>query len=207
MVLDIPLLIGYMMAVTLLTITPGVDTALIIQSSLGKTASAAGHAAVGILAGCAAWGLIVAGGLGAVVASSGTVYAALKTMGAAYLVWLGITALLRTAPAVVAPASPKRDAVVWVKKGFIANILNPKVGLFYLSLLPQFIPAGASVGRYALLLVAIHILLSAAWFWLLCMLVRRAQKNMASNRLVLWGEKITGLLFIGFGIKLLISAR
>ena len=83
MVLDIPLLIGYMTAVTLLTITPGVDTALIIQSSLGKTASAAGHAAVGILAGCAAWGLIVAGGLGAVVASSGTVYAAFKTMGAA----------------------------------------------------------------------------------------------------------------------------
>jgi len=63
------------------------------------------------------------------------------------------------------------------------------------------------VGRYALLLVALHILLSAAWFWLLCMLVRRAQKNMANNWLVLWGEKITGLLFIGFGLKLLISAR
>ena len=144
MVLDIPLLIGYMTAVTLLTITPGVDTALIIQSSLGKTASAAGPAAMGILAGCAAWGLIVAGGLGAVVASSGTVYAALKTIGAAYLVWLGITALRRTAPAVVAPVSPQREAVVWVKKGFIANILNPKVGLFYLSLLPQFIPALAA---------------------------------------------------------------
>lgn len=155
MVLDIPLLIGYMTAVTLLTITPGVDTALIIQSSLGNTASAAAYAAVGILAGCAAWGLVVAGGLGAVVASSGAVYAALKTIGAGYLVWLGITALRRTVPPTVTPASPRRESIAWVKKGFIANILNPKVGLFYLSLLPQFIPAGASVGRYALLLVAL----------------------------------------------------
>ena len=207
MVLDIPLLIGYMTAVTLLTITPGVDTALIIQSSLGKTASAAAYAAVGILAGCAAWGLVVAGGLGAVVASSGAVYAALKTIGAGYLVWLGITALRRTVPPTVTPASPRRGSIAWVKKGFIANILNPKVGLFYLSLLPQFIPAGASVGRYALLLVAIHILLSAAWFWVVRMLFRRARKNLANNRLLLWGEKITGLLFIGFGIKLVISAR
>ncbi|MEK9759958.1 MAG: LysE family translocator [Candidatus Puniceispirillum sp.] len=207
MVLDIPLLIGYMTAVTLLTITPGVDTALIIQSSLSKTASAAAYAAVGILAGCAAWGLVVAGGLGAVVASSGAVYAALKTIGAGYLVWLGITALRRTVPPTVTPDSPRRESIAWVKKGFIANILNPKVGLFYLSLLPQFIPAGASVGRYALLLVAIHILLSAVWFWVVRMLVRRARKNLANNRLLLWGEKITGLLFIGFGIKLLISAR
>jgi threonine/homoserine/homoserine lactone efflux protein len=207
MVLDIPLLIGYMTAVILLTITPGVDTALIIQSSLGKTASAAAYAAVGILAGCAAWGLVVAGGLGAVVASSGAVYAALKTIGAGYLVWLGITALRRTVPPTVTPASPRRESIAWVKKGFIANILNPKVGLFYLSLLPQFIPAGASVGRYALLLVAIHILLSAVWFWVVRMLVRRARKNLANNRLLLWGEKITGLLFIGFGLKLVISAR
>ena len=81
------------------------------------------------------------------------------------------------------------------------------MGLFYLSLLPQFIPAGTSVGRYALLLVAIHILLSAAWFWVVRMLFRRARKNLANNRLLLWGEKITGLLFIGFGIKLVISAR
>ena len=91
---DYTLLLAYAFAVALLTITSGIDTAFILQSSISKKKNAAKFAAMGILLACAAWGIMVAFGLGAIITSSDMLYALLKSLGAIYLIWIGISTLL-----------------------------------------------------------------------------------------------------------------
>jgi threonine/homoserine/homoserine lactone efflux protein len=204
---DLLLLASYMVAVILLTITPGVDTALIIQSTLGGKTANAYRAAVGIVLGCAVWGVLVALGLGAVITSSEVLYYALKTIGAGYLVWIGIAALRGSANAAPNGQIKSESSSHYIKRGFLANMLNPKVGLFYLSLLPQFVPETAQVTLYSLFLVGIHILLSLVWFWIVIHSIKRTQQSVMSHRVTTYLEKFTGVLFIGFGLKLLASSR
>ncbi len=204
---DLLLLASYMVAVILLTITPGVDTALIIQSTLGGKTAKAYRAAVGIVLGCAVWGVLVALGLGAVITSSEVLYYALKTIGAGYLVWIGIAALRGSANAAPNVHIKSESSSHYIKRGFLANMLNPKVGLFYLSLLPQFVPETAQVTLYSLFLVGIHILLSLVWFWIVIHSIKRTQQSVMSHRVTAYLEKFTGILFIGFGLKLLASSR
>ncbi|MEK9621645.1 MAG: LysE family translocator [Alphaproteobacteria bacterium] len=204
---DLLLLASYMVAVILLTITPGVDTALIIQSTLGGKTTNAYRAAVGIVLGCAVWGVLVALGLGAVITSSEVLYYALKTIGAGYLVWIGIAALRGSANAAPNGHIKSESSSHYIKRGFLANMLNPKVGLFYLSLLPQFVPETAQVTLYSLFLVGIHILLSLVWFWIVIHSIKRTQQSVMSHRVTTYLEKFTGILFIGFGLKLLASSR
>ena len=112
-----------------------------------------------MVAGVLAWGLVVALGLGALLALSGTLYTILQYAGAAYLLWLGLcmvrAALKSGAPSDAAspalPSAPSRSGN-WFMKGLLANLLNPKMGVFYVSFLPQFVPAGASVLGFSLLL-------------------------------------------------------
>ena len=204
---DLLLLASYMVAVILLTITPGVDTALIIQSTLGGKTTNAYRTAVGIVLGCAVWGALVALGLGAVITSSEVLYYTLKTIGAGYLVWIGIAALRGRASGAANAQMKSGSSSQFIKRGFLANMLNPKVGLFYLSLLPQFVPATAHVTIYSLFLVAIHILLSLIWFWIVIHSIKRTQQSVMSHRVTTYLEKFTGVLFIGFGLKLLASSR
>jgi len=205
---DLLLLASYLVAVILLTITPGVDTALIIQSTLGGKTTNAYRTAIGIVLGCAVWGALVALGLGAVITSSEVLYYTLKTIGAGYLVWIGIAALRGRGASGAANTDMKAaSSSQFIKRGFLANMLNPKVGLFYLSLLPQFVPATAHVTIYSLFLVAIHILLSLIWFWIVIHSIKHTQQSVMSHRVNAYLEKFTGVLFIGFGLKLLASSR
>ena len=204
---DYTLILGYAFAVTLLTITPGIDTALILQSSISKKKNAAKFAAIGILLGCAAWGILVAIGLGAIITSSDMLYALLKSLGAIYLIWIGISTLLNVQKKPSELMVKEHTSHDFIKRGFMANILNPKVGLFYIALLPQFIPQNANVALYSLMLVFVHIFLSAVWFWMMVSFIGRAKASVAGQKLSTIVEIFTGILFIGFGVKLLISTR
>ena len=164
---DFAMLVSYAIAVSLLTITPGVDTALVLQASFSKEKDSMLNAALGILLGCATWGLLVAFGLGTLITSNESLYFTLKTLGAVYLIWLGINALLKLRNNSVSDDTSIQKFDNFLSQGFFANLLNPKVGLFYISLLPQFIPQAANVFTYSLFLVFIHIMLSAIWFWLI----------------------------------------
>ena len=92
-------------------------------------------------------------------------------------------------------------------RGFLTNMLNPKIGVFYVSFLPQFIPAGSNVLGWSVLLAAIHNVLGIAWFGLLVAATRPLVSAMRKPGVMTWLDRLTGGLFIGFGAKLALSAR
>lgn len=124
------LLIPYLIAISILTITPGLDTTLIIRTATLEGKMKAFQAALGINLGCIVWGVIVACGLGALLMTSDLAFNALKWIGAIYLTWLGLNLLLKPRSQL---ASLNNSAVTrqnWFMKGFWGNLLNPKVGIF-----------------------------------------------------------------------------
>src|SRR5204863_5784822 len=127
----------------LLNMTPGVDTLYIVGRGTAQGFRAGAVAALGIAGGCVVHTLAAAVGLSAVLATSATAFMVVKWIGAAYLVYLGVTLLLTRSrarvggPSAPAPASPQRIFA----QGFLTNVLNPKVALFFLAFLPQFIAA------------------------------------------------------------------
>jgi threonine/homoserine/homoserine lactone efflux protein len=205
-------LLTFAAAAGLLTLTPGVDTAIVLRSaaSLGQRAGAA--AAAGVCAGLFIWGAGAALGLGALLAASAKAYLALKWVGAAYLVYLGVKLIAkpRSAPptAGAPPISDARDparSALW--RGFLTNVLNPKVGVFYATFLPQFIPNGVNVVAFSALLTAVHVALTALWFALLVVLTAplgRWLRRPATMRAL---DRLTGCVFIGFGVKLAVADR
>src|SRR5688572_6806624 len=138
---DLPL---FILAGLLLNITPGADLALIGARSAGQGFRSGAAAALGVGAGCFVHVAAAALGLSALVASSATAFTVLRWVGAAYLVWLGI-GLLRSDGAGAAAATPAPALSTWRSfvQGFLTNALNPKVALFFLAFLPQFIETNA----------------------------------------------------------------
>lgn len=202
-------LIAYSIAAGLLTITPGLDTALVLRTAAVQGSRHAALAGLGIVSGCLIWGSAVALGLGALLSASQLAFTVLKWAGAAYLVWLGLHLLLmpRSRFEVDAPAAdsspkrrPRRDG--WLRRGLLTNLLNPKVGVFYVSFLPQFVPAHVAAAPYIFLLAALHALMGLAWFAALILATRpigRFLKRAATVRVL---DRLTGLVFVGFGVKL-----
>ena len=152
------MLISYLIAITLLTLTPGLDTTLIIRTATIEGKVKAFQAALGINLGCIVWGIIVACGLGALLMTSDLAFNALKWMGAAYLTWLGFNLILKPRTQ-LAGLNESAATQNWFMKGFWGNLLNPKVGIFYISFLPQFIPHTASPVVWTMGLVLIHVLI------------------------------------------------
>lgn len=200
-------LVAFTLAAIVLAATPGIDTALVLRMSISAGARRGLGAAFGIAAGCLLWGAAVATGLGALLAASGSVFTVVKFMGAAYLVWqgfalLGSRGVRSDAPARVAGAETVGSAFA---KGFLTNALNPKVGIFYLTLLPQFVPAGVGVAGFSFLLAAIHVAMSLLWFALLIALIGRSVRLLQRPAVVAALDRLTGAVFLGFGLKLAVS--
>ncbi len=138
-------LLSFLLAAGLLTLTPGLDTALVLRTATVEGGRQATRAALGINVGLLLWGSAVAFGLGALLGASEAAFTALKWAGAAYLFWLGLQLAVgpraRLAPALETPSAPG-GRWGWFWKGLLGNLLNPKVGVFYVSFLPQFVPQG-----------------------------------------------------------------
>ena len=164
-------------------------------------------AAFGIAAGCLLWGAVVATGLGALLAASGTVFTVVKFLGATYLVWQGVLLLRSRGVRAAAPALAAGGETVGsaFAKGFLTNALNPKVGIFYLTLLPQFVPAGVGMASFSFLLASIHVAMSLLWFVLLVALTRRSVRFLQKPAVVAALDRLTGVVFLGFGLMLAVS--
>lgn len=201
--------LAFTAAAALLTLTPGLDTALVLRTGAVEGRAKAMQAALGIGLGCLAWGLAVGAGLGALLLTSRLAYDALRWAGALYLMVLGARMLLapRQSLGAVATAPADLRPSNWFLRGFLTNLLNPKVGVFYVSFLPQFIPAGANVLAWSAGLTAIHSLLGIAWFTALLTalggLFTRLQSPTTLRRL----DRLGGAVFISFGLKLALDAR
>lgn len=197
-------------AAALLTVTPGLDTALVLRTAASESPGQALRAGLGIVAGLFGWGLIVAAGLGALLAASELAYAVLRWVGAAYLLWLGVRLLLAPRRSISLGAEPGNAAGrgrSWLLQGFLTNILNPKVGVFYVSFLPQFIPKGAHVPAMTVLLTAVHGLLSLAWFASLILATRPLSRVLRRGAVIAWLDRVTGGVFIAFGVRLALGAH
>jgi len=204
------ILIPYLIAITLLTLTPGLDTTLIIRTATLEGKSKAFQAAVGISLGCIAWGIIVACGLGALLMASDLAFNILKWMGAAYLAWLGLNMILKPRNQLTDIQANNANLTTsqnWFIKGFLGNLLNPKVGIFYISFFPQFIPPQASAATWVMGLVMIHVVIGMLWSILLILAMQPLSRYLKQPKFVKYMDRITGSIFVLFALKLALSKR
>jgi threonine/homoserine/homoserine lactone efflux protein len=205
---DLPL---FMSAALLLNLTPGPDMLFVIGSSAAHGRRAGVMASLGVGAGCLLHMVLAAVGLSALLAASAVAFELVKWAGAAYLVWIGLAMLRRPAAASGAPkAAVPPHKVFW--QGAMTNALNPKVALFFLAFLPQFITPDASGQAAAFLMLG-------AWFNISGTLVNVVVALLASSvrqrlaqagstgRIGAWLQRAAGALFVALGIKLALSSR
>lgn len=205
-------LLTYLFAAGVLTVTPGVDTVMVLRTATLEGPRRAAFAALGIGLGCLTWGAAVALGLGALLAASELAFTALQWAGAAYLVWMGVGLIRkpRTAlalPAARSAASASEGAGLWLRRGLFTNLLNPKVGVFYLTLLPQFVPAGVPVAGYTFFLAALHVVLGLLWAVALIAAAVPLGRTLSRPAVVRGLDRLTGCVFIVFGARLALARR
>jgi threonine/homoserine/homoserine lactone efflux protein len=200
-------LVAYVAAASLLTITPGLDTALVLRTAAMGSPRRAALAGLGIVTGCLVWAALVALGLGALLAASKLGYAILRWTGAAYLLWVGYKMLRYPRREYVAASESNEVQGSAFVTGALTNLLNPKVGVFYVSFLPQFVPSNVSVGPYILLLGAIHALLGLIWFMCLIAATRPIADFLKRPVIVQACDRLTGGVFVAFGLGLALESR
>lgn len=202
----------FLAAGVVLNLTPGPDTLYVLARSVGQGRRAGLVSALGIGAGCLVHLTFAVGGLSAVLARSAIAYQALTWLGAAYLVYLGVRSLWqlrRGAPtlsdAKAAPASLRRIFL----QGFLTNVLNPKVAIFFLAFLPQFVDvARGHVASQIAILGATFGVTGTTWLVIVATAAGSvAGKLRANQQLALWLERGAALVFIGLGVRLAVSAR
>lgn len=195
----------------LLNFTPGADTLYIVGRSTLQGARAGAVAALGIGGGCCVHILAAALGLSALLAASATAFAAVKLIGAAYLVYLGIS-LWRSGSATPAagraPTSPAPLRIVFAQ-GVLTNVLNPKVALFFLAFLPQFIDPDPPHKLLAFLFLGL-VFNTNGTLWNLFVAWSAAKvggRLAARGRVATWLSRLAGTLFVVVGLKLALSER
>jgi threonine/homoserine/homoserine lactone efflux protein len=206
-------LLVFIAAGWLLNLTPGPDVIYIVNSALKGGVRVGMVAALGIVCGCFVHVFAAAFGVGALLATSATAFSLLKWAGGAYLVWMGVRLLLARAtppainglPANVAPQSVGLRLVF--RRGFLTNVLNPKVALFFLAFVPQFIDHDAP--NKVVVFLALGLLfninslpVNLGYAWLAA---KAAQRMRTVQQAMRWMDRAAGLMFVGFGLKLAMS--
>jgi threonine/homoserine/homoserine lactone efflux protein len=203
---------SFVLVVGLLTMTPGMDTALILRTAAVGAPRRAWGVVLGIQSGTLCWGVLTSAGVTALLTASRVAYEMLRWIGACYLIWIGLSMLWATRHRQSTGPSSEPNAVEntffpgW-RRGTLTNLLNPKMGAFYVALLPQFIPSGAPTFTFGILLACIHIMLGTAWSAVLVALAHRLRKVLQrpTARRVL--DRVTGTVITAFGIRLATSDR
>jgi threonine/homoserine/homoserine lactone efflux protein len=225
----------FVLIALLLTITPGVDTVLVLRSSIARGTPGGLASAAGICSGLLVHALLSSVGLTVILSQSATAYHAVRLAGAAYLLWLGGRILWQSRPrrdAQPAPPDDLRDSgesddsgdpgsvltavgapSPTAPRGFVAaffeglanNLLNPKVVLFYLAVVPQFVPQGGSIVATSLLLGGIHALMGIAWLGLVAAAAGRARRWFARPGVRAWLDRCAGTVLLAFGTRVALS--
>lgn len=199
--------LGFAAVAGLLVMSPG-PNGVLIAKTVPTSGRAAGFANIaGFVAAFYVHGALSIFGISMILVRSAEVFFVVKTLGAAYLCWIGFKALRDAWRGVdkvvrVAPAKRRRNRVKAFVEGFLTNALNPKVSMFYLAAFPQFMPLGEGAVRGAFLLVCVHALLNVLWFAAMVLLFARLAKAVRSGRFQRWLKGVTGVIFLGFGAKL-----
>lgn len=199
----------YLIAITLLTITPGVDTVLIIRNTTRGGWRDGALSSLGICSGLFVHAVVSAVGISVILLQSAWAFKALKLAGAGYLMWLGYVSLRSAArngepleldhlPVSVYRFSARRSLL----EGFLSNVLNPKAVVFYMAFLPQFIDPARSALQQSLFLAGLHFAIAMVWQCLLASIVHRAKAWMKNQKVRRSLDGVTGSIMMLFGIKL-----
>ncbi|HST83848.1 MAG TPA: LysE family translocator [Kineosporiaceae bacterium] len=207
---------SFVVVVGLLTVTPGLDTALIVRTAVAGSPRQAWGVVLGIQSGTLAWGVLASAGVTALLAASHLAFEILRWVGAGYLIWMGLSLLWasrhpgpETGPE-TETARPDDGATIgtffagW-RRGALTNLLNPKMGVFYAALLPQFIPASATPLIFGSLLAGVHVVLGTMWSTVLVVSARRLRRVLQRPTARKGLDRVTGTVITGFGFRLLFS--
>jgi RhtB (resistance to homoserine/threonine) family protein len=192
---------------------PGPDTAVVTKNVLLHGRRAALGASAGVGAGLSVWTLAAAVGLASVIRASEVTFTVLKIVGALYLMWLGFQALraARHAPADdearTTAARPVLGARGGFWQGFLSDLANPKIGIFFTSLLPQFVDPGRPVLLPFLALGAMFVLMTVVWLGAYCLIAARAAETLSRPRVRSALDRVTGVVLIAIGLRLLTEHR
>lgn len=198
------MIVSFAFASLVLIALPGPDYALITRNALVGGRSAGISTMLGGATGLTVHAAAAALGLSALLAASAAAYATLKLVGVAYLVYLGLKLLLSARSQEV--DKPARGGH-WFAQGFLSSALNVKVGVFFLTFLPQFLPTTGSTLPGALGLSAIFAAIYIAWFSGMVVLVGLVSGALRRPRVKVWIERVTGSALVGFGIRLGAASR
>ena len=196
-----------------LIVTPGPDTALIIRNALRAGTRAASLTSLGIGAGSTVWAAASVLGVAVLLESSDLAFNVFKYAGATYLVYLGLRSLIGSfrkdeqQPPESLPATPERlDGWAAFAQGVLNNLLNPKAGAIFVTVMPQFVEPHDSVSRLVLM-VACYDALVVAWLCMYGLVVSRAGRSSMGVRVRKGLERVTGAVMIGLGVRLTFERR
>jgi RhtB (resistance to homoserine/threonine) family protein len=208
-----PRVVGALGLMVLLTVSPGPDMALVMSTALRAGRAAGVRTATGICTGVVVWSAFAGFGVAALLAASAEAFAVLRLAGAAYLVWLGVRAILGALRGAlrgeVAVADPAPDAPAGgsFRRGLTSNLLNPKVGVFYTTLVPQVVDPGDPAAFVAIVLGVAHALMGIIWLGFLAAAVDRAAGVLRRPRVRRTLEGLSGAVLIGFGVRVAAEPR
>ena len=188
-----------------LTLVPGPDVAVVTRNTLSAGRRRGWWSAVGVASACAVQGAVAAAGLGAVLLQVEPLFQAVRWAGIGYLVVLGVQSLRSAVagryPDVDAGAVPRGQALAGWRQGFLTNITNPKVLVFYLAVLPQFLGRGAPVGVVAVFALS-HAALGLLYLSGLVAVLHRARRVLSRRSVRRGLDALTGTALLGFGLRL-----
>ncbi|GAA2268817.1 LysE family translocator [Nonomuraea roseoviolacea subsp. roseoviolacea] len=199
---------SFALVVALLTVTPGLDTALILRTTVMAGRRPAWGVVLGVQLGTLLWGGLTAAGLSALLAASQLAYDVLRWAGAAYLLWMGVRMLLTKGAAGAAPEGEERGETRFrtgFRRGLVTNLLNPKVGAFYVAMLPQFIPDDAPHAVMGLLLAGVHAAEGLVWSTVLIGFATLMSGVLRTDRVRRLLDRVTGVVIVGFGLRLAVE--
>jgi RhtB (resistance to homoserine/threonine) family protein len=192
-------------------VVPGPDTAIVTKNALLHGRRAALGTAFGVETGLAVWTVASALGVASIVRASDTAFTVLKLIGAAYLVWLGIQALRAAGRGSHSDAEPARRTAVdgrgGFRQGLISDLANPKIGAFFTGLLPQFAGPGHSVLLPFLVLGGLFVLMTVVWLCGYALVAVKASAVLRRRRVKAVIDRVSGVILIGFGIRLAFERR
>jgi threonine/homoserine/homoserine lactone efflux protein len=197
-------LMAFIGTAVIIALTPGADTALVVRNALVAGAPAARRTALGTSTGLLVWGAASGCGVAAVLNASAEVFTAVKIAGAVYLIWLGLKAI-RHAGAQEQPGRSRHGSDF--RQGLFCNLLNPKAGIFFTALLPQFVSPQDPALLVSLLLTAIAAATSLAWLSVYATVVPRAGDVLRRPPVRRALDRVTGVVLIGLGVRLASTRR